>query len=121
MSCGLGLPLYVTKNAGKNAETGPQAEVWDWRSILRDIARSSRLPELPDSDCQDRLRGVGWTCVLDLNVRGAYSRVEPPGGRPCDEGVILDRDGVCGRLEKNSLCARQEGVRFGREPKCDII
>ena len=63
-----------------NGETGPQAEVWDWRSVLYGIARSSRLPELPDSDCQDRFRGVGRTYVLDLSVRGTYSHAKSPGG-----------------------------------------
>ena len=63
-----------------NAETGPEAEVWDWRSVLCGIARSSRLLELPDSDCQDRLCGVGRTYVLDLSVRGTYSHAKSPGG-----------------------------------------
>ena len=64
----------------KNAETGPQDEVWDWRSVLCGIASSSRLPELLDSDCPDRFRETGMTYVLDLSVRGTYSHVESPGG-----------------------------------------
>ena len=64
----------------RNEETGPHAEVWDWMSILCDVARSSQLPVLPDSDCQDRFRGVGRTYVLDLNFREAYSRVQLHGG-----------------------------------------
>ena len=70
----------LLRNDFTNAETGPQAEVWDWRSVLCGIACSSRLPELPDSDCQDRFRGVGRTHVLDFSVRGTYSHAKSPGG-----------------------------------------
>ena len=73
--------LYMLlRNYAMNAETGSQTEVWDWRSVLCGIARSSPLPELPDSDCQDRFRGVGRTYVLDLSVRGTYSHTESSGG-----------------------------------------
>ena len=54
--------------------------MWDWRSVLCGIARSSWLPELPDSDCQDRFHGVGRAYVLDLSVRGTYSHAESSGG-----------------------------------------
>ena len=64
----------------RNVKAGPQAEVWDWRSVLCGIACSSRLPEFPDSDCPDRFREIGMTYVLDLNVRGMHSPVESPGG-----------------------------------------
>ena len=64
----------------KNAETGPQAEVWDWRSVLCGIARSSRLPELQNSGCPDRFCEIGMTYVLDLSVWGMHSSVESPGG-----------------------------------------
>ena len=64
----------------KNAETGPQAEVWDWRSVICGIAHSSQLPALLDSDCPDRFREVGMTYALDLSVRGTHSHVKSPGG-----------------------------------------
>ena len=64
----------------RKAKAGPQAEVWDWRSVLCGIARSSRLPELPNSDCPDRFRDIGMTYVLDLSVRGTHSPVGSPGG-----------------------------------------
>ena len=40
---------------------------------------SSRLPELPDSDCRDRFRRIGRTCVLDLCFRETNSCVQPLG------------------------------------------
>ena len=67
-------------NDRRNVETGSHAEVWDWRSVLCDVAQLSRMPELPYSDCLDRFRKVGRTYVLDLNIRGTYHHVELPGG-----------------------------------------
>ena len=64
----------------KNDKRGPHAEVLVCKSVLCDVARSSRLPELPDSDCQDRFCGVGRTYVLNLNIRETYSSVKSPGG-----------------------------------------
>ena len=63
----------------KITKAGTQAEVWPWRSVLCGIARSSRLPELPNSDCPDRFQDIGMTYVLDLSVRGMLSPVGSPG------------------------------------------
>ena len=64
----------------KVEKIGPHVEVWDWRSVLSDVARSSRLPELPDSDYCDRFHRIGRTCVLDLYCREMDSCVQPLGG-----------------------------------------
>ena len=64
----------------RKAKAGPQAEVWDWRSVICGIARLSRLPELPNSDYPDRFWDIGMTNVLDLSVRGMLSPVGSPGG-----------------------------------------
>ena len=70
----------LPRKRGKVEKFGPHDEVWDWRSVLSDVARSSRLPELPDSDCCDRFRRIGRTCVLDLYCRKTDSCVQPLGG-----------------------------------------
>ena len=45
-----------------------------------------RLPELfSDTDCLNCFRNVGKICMLDLNVRGTYPRVGPPG---CDLEMV---------------------------------
>ena len=64
----------------RNVETGSHAGLWDWRSILCDVARLSRMPEFPDTDCLNCFRNVGKICMLNLNVRGTYPSIGPPGG-----------------------------------------
>ena len=63
---------------GMNVETGSRTGVWDWRSILCDVARLSRMPVFPDTDCLNCFRNIGQICMLDLNVRGTYPCVEQP-------------------------------------------
>ena len=73
--------LYMfPMKTGRYRKLGPHAEVWDWRGILKNVASSSQLPELLDSDRRDRFRNLGRTCVLDLNVRETNSDVQPLGG-----------------------------------------
>ena len=62
----------------RNVETGSRTDVWDWRSILCDVARLSHMPVFPDTDCLNCFRNVGKICLLDLNVRGTYPCVGPP-------------------------------------------
>ena len=104
----------------RNIETGSHAEVWDWRSVLCNVARLSRMSELPDSGYLDRFRKVGGTYVLDLNIWEAYPHVEPLGGGL--EAVVRLPPVLCGRVaEKMSntvairrCCTRMHGSRGKR-------
>ena len=70
--------LMLPWDGHMNVETGSRTGVWDWRSVLCDVARLSRMPVFPGTDCLNCFRNIGQTCVLDLNVRGTYPCVEPP-------------------------------------------
>ena len=65
-------------NVHTKVETGPRAEVWDWRSVLCNVARLSRMPVFQDTDFLKGFCNVGKSCLLDLNVRGTYPCVGPP-------------------------------------------
>ena len=128
------------RKRGKVEKSGPHVEVWDCRGVLGDVARSSRLPELPDSYCYNQFRRISRTCVLDLHCREMDSCVQPLGG-----GIVsVDRSpfilfcrveeklsypilerldctcmrGCAGNSPGRTQDARNEGVRFGRDPKC---
>ena len=60
----------------RNVETGSRAGVWDWMSILCNVAQLSRMLEFPDTDCLNCFLNVGKICMLDYNVRGMYPRVD---------------------------------------------
>ena len=122
----------------RNANAGPQAEVWDWRSVLCGIARSSRLPELQDSDCPDRFREIGMTYVLDLSIRGTHSPVESPGGgletvarsppipycrvvECARSGCFPDRDDMRGNLGNHrDVCAEENSSVRARPEVCAL-
>ena len=61
-----------------NVETGSHTGVWDWRSVLRNVARLSCMPVFPDTDCLNCFCNIGQICVLDLNARATYPCIEPP-------------------------------------------
>ena len=48
----------------RNVETGSRAGVWDWRSVLCDVAQLSRMLEFPDTDCLNCFLNVGKICMF---------------------------------------------------------
>ena len=55
--------LYMPPSkTGHSRKLGPHMEIWDWRSILKNVASSSQLPELLDSYCRDFTTSVEHMC-----------------------------------------------------------
>ena len=73
--------LYMSpQKTDHSRKLGPHTAMWDWRSILKNVASSTKLPELLDLDCQDRFRNLGRRYVLDLCVLETDSDIQPLGG-----------------------------------------
>ena len=63
----------VSWDVHRNVETGSRTGVFDWRRILRCVARMSRLPEFPVNNGLKCLDDLGRNCIMDLSACGTLT------------------------------------------------
>ena len=61
-----------------NYEDRTYAGASHWKSVLRCVARLSRLPEFPDRDCLKCFDDIGKNCIIDFNAGGTHPQVRTP-------------------------------------------
>ena len=92
-------PLRRRDNSGK---LGSQVTRWYWKSILRNVAISSQLPDPQDCDGGHKFCGLSRKCVVDLWVRSEHSNIQPLGG-----GLMVSSNSRFELCDDNTLNVRQ--------------
>ena len=75
--------LYISpQRTGHFRTFGPAVGRWDWRRILKNVARLSKLPDLLEFAGRNVIRNLGRKYVLDLCVLPEHSSIQPLGSGP---------------------------------------
>ena len=104
------MPLYIFINNVHDPDlilldTGSRPGIAIWRDVLCCVARLSRMPVLPVTGYLRSFRGLGRTCILDLNAGESKAPVSfpRPQSPPCGVRMLPSASVtlVCGGLRRH--------------------